>query len=335
MKKRVVGVDIGGANLKYASSCGVASSRAFAMWRQSQDLATALVEDLQSGFCSQADDITTLAVTMTGELADCFLDRDIGVRSIVQQTCHAAAQLEIDNVHFYGVDGQFHNAHAACENPDLIAAANWHALANFVGREVASDALLIDIGSTTTDIIPIAQQQVGTTALTDHDRLCEHSLVYVGCKRTPICSLVDSLDYRGMPTPVMNEQFATIDDAMLLLGLTPENEHDTDSADGNPRTRPYAANRLARMIGLDRRAVNDADTQTMAQQVTAAATQRIGMAIDQFRHPRPWVLSGHGLSLVPIPDGQPTLQLADRLGQQVARCAPAYALSRLWKLELQ
>ena len=220
MNKLVIGVDIGGANLKYASACGMASSRAFAMWREPENLATALAEDLQSNFCNQQHAIETLAVTMTGELADCFIDREVGVQHIVEQTCHAAAQLGLDHVQFYGVDGLFHNARAAGEKPDLIAAANWHALANFIGREVAADALLIDIGSTTTDIIPITQQQVATTALTDHDRLCEHSLVYVGCKRTPVCSLVDTLEYRGVVTPVMNEQFATIDDALLLLGLT-------------------------------------------------------------------------------------------------------------------
>ena len=197
------------------------------------------------------------------------------------------------------------------------------------------DPAAIDIGSTTTDIIPITQRRVATTALTDHDRLCEHSLVYVGCKRTPVCSLVDILEYRGITTPVMNEQFATIDDALLLLGITVADEHDSDSADGHPRTRPFAANRLARMIGLDRRTVNEADAQAMAQQVVAAATQRIGMAINHFKHPIPWVLSGHGMSLVPIPTGHATLKLADQLGHEVARCAPAYAVSRLKKLELQ
>ncbi len=335
MNKLVIGVDIGGANLKYASACGMASSRAFAMWREPENLATALAEDLQSNFFNQQHAIETLAVTMTGELADCFIDREVGVQYIVEQTCHAAAQLGLDHVQFYGVDGLFHNARAAGEKPDLIAAANWHALANFIGREVAADALLIDIGSTTTDIIPITQQQVATTALTDHDRLCEHSLVYVGCKRTPVCSLVDTLEYRGVVTPVMNEQFATIDDALLLLGLTTPDPHDSDSADGNPRTQPFAANRLARMIGLDRRVVTDVEAQGLAQQVATAATQRIVTAINDINHHAPWVLSGHGLPLVPLTAGHPTLRLADQLGHEIARCAPAYAVSRLIKLELQ
>ena len=62
----------------------------------------------------------------------------------------------------------FHSSHDACRDADRIAAGNWHALANFVGKSFCSDGLLIDIGSTTTDIIPILQGAVATTARTDY-----------------------------------------------------------------------------------------------------------------------------------------------------------------------
>ena len=329
MQKLVLGMDIGGANLKYASSCGTAIAREFAMWLTPEQLSQSLIEDMQKHFIDCGIMPDELAVTMTGELADCFLDRKIGVEHIVQQTCHAAEQLNVENVRFYGVDGCFHQANHACEDPDLVAAANWHALANFVGREIASDALLIDIGSTTTDIIPISEKKVLTDALTDYDRLCDGSLVYIGCRRTPACGLVNNLEYQGISTPVMNELFATIDDAMLVLGHTVENVNDCNSADGKPRSRPLAANRLARMIGLDRRSINLAQAKKLAEQIIAAANQRISHAINKHqRHPA-WVLSGHGKALVSIPNGQPTLHLADHLGPEVARCAPAYAVARL------
>ncbi|MDA9934856.1 tetrahydromethanopterin-linked C1 transfer pathway [Rubripirellula sp.] len=333
MQKRVLGIDIGGANLKYASACGTAAAREFAMWLHPEQLSQSLIEDVQMHFIARGIRPDELAVTMTGELADCFLDREIGVEHIVQQTCQAAETLAIRNVHFYGVDGRFHQSNAARENTDLIAAANWHALANFVGREIASDALLIDIGSTTTDIIPITGQNVATDALTDYERLCDGSLVYIGCRRTPICSLVSNLEYRGISTPVMNELFATIDDAMLLLGHTDENVHDCSSADGKPRTQLLAANRVARMIGLDRRTINTRDAENLAQQVIAAAFNKIGHGIRQHQQHSIWVLSGHGQVLISIPDQQPTLYLADHLGTEVARCAPAYAVARLKSTE--
>ncbi|MDA7906924.1 tetrahydromethanopterin-linked C1 transfer pathway [bacterium] len=333
MKNLVLGIDIGGANLKYASSCGTAAARDFAMWLTPERLSQTLIEDLQNNFCKRGITPTELAVTMTGELADCFLDRGIGVDHIAQQTCQAAESLSINTVSFYGVDGCFHRPGETRDNPDLIAAANWHALANFIGREIASDALLIDIGSTTTDIIPIRGQKVATNALTDYDRLCESTLVYIGCRRTPVCSLVSALVFQGISTPVMNEIFATIDDALLVLGHTAEDVNDSGTADGKPRTRPLAANRLARMIGLDRRTISINDATALAHQILSAAMQQIGKAIDRLEHHDIWVLSGHGELLIAIPEGQTTLRLADHLGAEVARCAPAYAVAKLKSTE--
>lgn len=331
----VIGLDIGGANLKYASTCGVATSREFAMWQTPNELSQCLIEDLQTRFVDQGIRSEALAVTMTGELADCFLDRKIGVEHIVRHTSQAAKTLSIPSVHFYGVDGRFHEANTACENPELIAAANWHALANFVGREIASDALLIDIGSTTTDIIPIKQRKIATQALTDYDRLCDASLVYIGCRRTPVCALLERLEYHGVSTPVMNELFATIDDAMILLGHTGENMDDCSTADGKPRTRLFAANRLARMIGLDRRTVSVTDAENLAHQVIRAAIERVDHAISQHDKQNTWVLSGHGQVLASASNGQRAIHLADRLGTEVARCAPAFAVAKLKHFETQ
>ena len=333
MKNLVLGIDIGGANLKYASPCGAAATRDFAMWLTPEQLSQTLIEDLQNNFCTRGITPNELAVTMTGELADCFLDRGIGVDHIAQQTCQAAESLAISKVSFYGVDGCFHQAVEARDNPDLIAAANWHALANFVGREIAPNALLIDIGSTTTDIIPISGNKVANNALTDYARLCESTLVYIGCRRTPVCSLVNTLTFQGISTPVMNEMFATIDDALLVLGHTPPDANDSGTADGKPRTRPLAANRLARMIGLDRRTISINEATTLAHQIVNAAMQQIGKAIDRLEHHDTWVLSGHGELLISIPEGQTTLRLADHLGAQVARCAPAYAVAKLKSIE--
>ncbi len=232
------------------------------MWRQPKQLADALAEDL-----GRMNKIDALAVTMTGELADCFLDRAIGVDHIVSHTCQAAAQLGIDQVAFYGVDGRFRDADQARRDVDLVAAANWHAWQVLLPGEIVSDATLIDIGSTTTDIIPIAAGRVATAATSDYDRLAEGSLVYVGCRRTPVCALVDRLRFRDRELSVMNEVFATIDDARIVLGTVPEDAEDNDTADGMPRTRDFAANRLSRMIGLDRRTVSAADARELARDV--------------------------------------------------------------------
>ena len=56
----------------------------------------------------------------------------------------------------------------AIESPLLAAASNWHALARFAGRYVPrGTGLLVDIGSTTCDIIPLVDGEPASGGRTD------------------------------------------------------------------------------------------------------------------------------------------------------------------------
>ena len=320
-----VGVDIGGANLKYADDGGKTLACDFPLWRRHRELADQLSQDLVL-FGSAA----TLAVTMTGELADCYEDRQDGVFSIIRAVEQAAFSSGIQNVTYYAARKGFLNASEAMENVDHVAASNWYALASFVAEEISENGLLIDIGSTTTDIVPIVNGQIGTGSVTDYDRLVEGSLVYVGCERTPVCALLSKIQHRGNNVGVMNEFFATVDDARIVLRSVEESA-ETQTADGRPKTRGFATARLARMIGLDRRNFTDDDAVLLAQQVVDAATRLISDSCERV-DPRLgcYVISGHGADLLPsLPTGE-SVKLIDRLGPELSRCAPSYAVARLY-----
>lgn len=334
-----LGIDIGGANLKYATSSGDTLAKAFPLWQCPDQLRTQLRQDIAS---LPADRVV---VTMTGELADCFLDRDEGVRRIVRETVAAVESLGLYSPTFYAVDGNFHDADSARQNVDLVAAANWHALASFVATTytgpLGGHALLADIGSTTTDLVPIRDGQIGTAAQTDFDRLREGSLVYVGGERTPVCALVDAFCFRGETVPIMREVFATMDDARLLLGHTPPAPSDCASADGKPRDAFHAANRMARMIGLDHRSVSIDEAIVMAEQVHRSAMMRIETALKRCRSAGlladdaaesnwPWIVSGHADDLLALAKRHHSIiHLSELLGSKVSRSAPAYAIAKL------
>src|SRR5438477_275211 len=74
----VLGLDVGGANLKAAHTDGTARSRPFALWKEPAALAERL-RSLRGEFPA----FDRLAVTMTGELCDCFATRREGVRHIL------------------------------------------------------------------------------------------------------------------------------------------------------------------------------------------------------------------------------------------------------------
>jgi probable H4MPT-linked C1 transfer pathway protein len=346
----VIGIDIGGANLKYAipnrhveplaasrsveprGVLGETRSRFFPMWRRPESLASELDEDLSQ--LAGGRQISALVVTMTGELADCFLDRQEGVEHIVSQACLAAKRLKVGEVVFYGVDGRFHERQEAVREVDRVAAANWHALGSFIGQSCCLNGLVIDIGSTTTDVIPLAGGLVATEAKTDFERLAEGSLVYIGGRRTPVAALVDQLAHRGQAVSVMKEVFATMDDVRLVLKHVAEDEHDTDTADGRSRTIAMAINRLARMIGLDRRQLTTDDAVALASQVHTVARSRIGEAAARLQRgtgpPAVNVISGHASDLVHLPPGAPVIVLSERLGGPISRSAPAFAVAALF-----
>lgn len=326
----IIGLDIGGANIKLASENGDAYSFPFPLWKKPLELRSALWDAL-----AKFPSSTAIAVVMTGEMADCFMDRGDGVKHIATECIGAAHNLGIEHCFFYGTDGRFRRKLELESDVDQLASANWHALATYVARFVQPDGLLIDIGSTTTDIIPIVGAKVATNARSDYERLREGSLVYVGCSRTPVCALCQTLPFRGNRIPVMKEVFATIDDARLVLGLTPEEPDDRNTADNTPRMIANSVNRLGRMIGLDHRHVTLEDASQIALTVLAAARRIIENSIEKLQRAdsaKNFVLSGHGHDLHSVVDSlsaKSVISLRDHLGEDISRAAPSFAVAKL------
>src|SRR5262245_12683386 len=90
MPLSVLGLDIGGANLKAAHVRGSARSIPFALWKSPGGLANALRQLLA---CFSHFDL--LAVTMTGELCDCFETKTQGVEAILDAVVVASPGVPI------------------------------------------------------------------------------------------------------------------------------------------------------------------------------------------------------------------------------------------------
>ncbi|MFG0266244.1 MAG: hydantoinase/oxoprolinase family protein [Rhodopirellula sp. JB055] len=343
----VLGVDVGGANLKSVlinqqTHEATAWESFFPMWKRPESLAEQLRSDWASLLADlqiDADSIDGIAVTMTGELADCFTDRQNGVTHIAEHVQSAAKQFSRRaELAFYSTAGKFIGVDEVPSQVDALAASNWHALASWAANHVSTDGILIDVGSTTTDVIPLQSGSVATDAKTDHQRLRDGSLVYIGCRRTPVCSLVDSLRVDGMDVPIMNEFFATIDDARLILRQQPESSEDLDSADGRPRDWQSAHRRLAKMVGWDANELSCEQADSLSQQIITSAQTQINQSLqrwmerlsEQTNEEFTLLLSGHGQDLVTRTGTCVTIDLRDRLTPEVSRSAPAFAVARLW-----
>ena len=327
-----LGLDIGGANLKAADGGGFATSLPFPLWQKPHELAPALGE-----LIAAAPRCDGLAVTMTGELADCFETKQAGVNCILDAVEEAAGPRRL---RVYLTSGDFVASAEARERWLEAAASNWHALASLAAKYCEhGDGLLLDIGSTTTDIIPIRGGSVAAVGRTDPERLLSGELVYTGIERSPACAVAQSIPWRGADCPLAQELFATMRDVYLLLGDVSEDPHDRNTADGRPATRAAAHVRLARMICGDSTMFAPAEARAAAKAVArrqiAALCTAARRGLDQHpRSTRTAVISGGGEFLArrvldSIGWGGPIVALSQQLGPGASRCAPAHAVATL------
>ncbi|MDP4006106.1 hydantoinase/oxoprolinase family protein [Methylobacterium sp. NEAU K] len=187
------------------------------------------------------------AVTMTGELTDCFADRREGVATLSGWAGrHLQGRVRI----YAGRSGLVAPEAAAGVFAD-VASANWHATAAVTGQH-APDALLVDIGSTTADLIPIVRGRPAATGYSDAERLETGELVYTGVVRTPVVALSDHAPFAGRRTRLMTETFAHMADVYRILGLLPEGADQQASGDRKGKSVSESETRLARIVGRDR-----------------------------------------------------------------------------------
>ncbi|MBX7169115.1 MAG: tetrahydromethanopterin-linked C1 transfer pathway [Pirellulales bacterium] len=328
----VLALDIGGANLKLADGCGFAVARPFPLWQQPGRLGDALVAVLAAAPAAEV-----LAVTMTGELADCYATKRAGVGAILDAVGQAAGSRR---TLVYLTDGSFASPETARQRFLEAAASNWHALASFAARFLeGAPGLMFDIGSTTCDIVPVLDGRPATRAKTDPARLMTGELVYAGVRRTPICAVVDRLPWRGNYCPVAAELFAATGDVYLLLEELAEDPGRCDTADGRAQTKDAAWDRMARSICADRE-MFDAESAIEAATFVAKALER--RVADGARKvvfampepPRAVLVSGEGeflarrvLSRLRL--NAQVISLGEQFGAAASQTAPAHALAVL------
>lgn len=331
----VVGWDVGGAHLK---ACLMQRGQvldvaqwACPLWQGLHHLQAALAQARQrwpqAGPAPQA-------VTMTGEMTDLFSDRQDGVQRITD-----AMQSALPGpVRVYagparqGPGSLWAQPHEAGAMWARIASANWLATAQHAAA-VVGQGLLIDIGSTTTDLIALRDGRVASRSQSDRDRLASGELAYHGVVRTPLCALASRLPLQGQMLNVMNEWFATTADVYRLTDELAA-EHDLQpSADGADKGLPATRQRLARMVGCDVRDASEAEWRAFAGAWREAQLQALAASLRQVLQAEPVlaqggtvVSAGCGSFLVPellqraLGDGGPLPPIL-AYGRDIARSA--------------
>ena len=340
MVNTVLGWDIGGAHLKavLVDDFGTVQrvwQLACPLWQGLDKLSVASDEVWRS-----LQQFPTLhAVTMTGELADIFPDRKIGVLQITQLMAE-----KFDSLHVYAGPAGFIHPDNVFGHHEQIASANWHASAQFLARQVPS-ALFVDIGSTTADLIPLHAGKVQNRGYSDAERMHHEELVYTGVVRTPLMALGSHVPFAGRMCPLAAEHFATTADIYRITGELEPVFDVAATADEADKSVASSVRRIARMI------CRDLDEATLEEWETLAYAFR-RLQLDKLEHAVERQVSQHALDasapLIGAGAGSFLVQaLAQKLGrdyreagdfvsastpdlsQSAAVCFPAYAVARL------
>jgi hypothetical protein len=338
-----IGWDIGGVSTKAARLVcrgdGIPSLRTadqyFEIWKGKERLPSVL--RTLGRALGPAD---AMAVTITAELSDVFPTKAEGVRYVVQCVRRAFPDLPI-----YGldVDGSFVDLRRPLPDPGALGATNWLATARLLGNFRPS-CLLVDIGSTTTDITPILAGQVAARGRTDTERLLAGELVYTGVLRTPVSAITAALPLGGRLCPVATEYFAISADVYRILGRLKARDYSCPPPDGRSVSQVAARRRLARMVCADLESLPEREVLRMARYVYEQQRGQIIQAMRRVlrRHrgrTLPVIATGLGTFLVrdcARAVGVPVESVTEHLGRAAARHAPpvgaAYLLAQ-WLAE--
>jgi (4-(4-[2-(gamma-L-glutamylamino)ethyl]phenoxymethyl)furan-2-yl)methanamine synthase len=273
---KIAGFDIGGANTDIAvvdfdesgNITGVETDFVYLpMWMKNDELSEALKVLLGYNV------VDGIGVSMTAELVDAYKTKKEGVIDIANKSKDS---FDVP-VGFVGHDGIMELSEVV-KNPMMVAAANWIATAPLAAR-IDQNCILIDIGSTTTDIIPIKNGKECAVGRSDLERLKTGELVYSGTLRTNVAALIDKIPLDDSVLRVASELFAITADIHMILGNIDQDEYSCDTMDGSGKSPEECMRRLSRVVCGDMDVLDHDEIKAMAEYIYSVQVSKISEAL--------------------------------------------------------
>jgi hypothetical protein len=339
----ILGIDIGGANTKIATSDGSFVRLIYAPLYRNKAILYPVLADVKRGLEAEGKRINAVGAVMTGELCGCFYTKRAGVLYITEEVSDI-----FENTKFFNSDCGFKSKSSVDKAPLSFAATNWLASAQFLSEEY-KNAIFVDIGSTTTDVIPIVGGKIKAKK-TDFERLKYGELIYSGVLRTGVSSLLKRVEIGGEEYRLSSEYFATTADAYLVLGCITNDAYNCEKLDNyshsvraykevktekEDKSRINAMRRLARVVCSDLEEIGEEGTVSIAEQVKEAQVEEL---IDSMKR----IKEMYGLKAVVsagigdfiVKEAADSLNIAlsplsSVYGKKISATFPAYAVAKL------
>ena len=337
-----IGIDIGGANTKVATSDGGFVDSVYApLWKNNTIIHDVVLSELKKQF---EPGIEAVGVVMTGELCDCFATKREGVLHI-----KSAVSDTFKNAKFFDRMCTFKSSSYVDKDPLSFAATNWLASAKLVSERY-KNAVFVDVGSTTTDVIPIVGGEIKAKR-TDLERLKYGELIYSGILRTNVATLLKKVNVgegeEGEECNISSELFAITADVYLALGYLNEGDYSCESPDSyafagrenEEKSRVSAVRRLARVVCSDLEGIGEDSAVGIAEQVKNVQVQELIDSIGKIKERyglRKLVAAGTGDFIAKEAAESLNidfLSLSSVYGKRISATFPAYAVAKLLEQE--
>jgi probable H4MPT-linked C1 transfer pathway protein len=275
---KIAGFDIGGANTDLAvvdfddqgNITGIKTDfEYFPMWLKKDELGDALIRLLGDDL----KDIDAVGICMTAELVDAYKTKREGVIDIAKKSKESFSV----PVGFIGINGVL-NFEEVVERPDEVAAANWIATSK-IAAEIEENCVMIDTGSTTTDIIPIKNGSECAKGRSDLERLKTGELVYSATLRTNLAAIVDKVPLEDDWVRVSSELFAATADIHTVLGNITEEDYSCSTSDGAGKSKEECMRRISRVICGDMDMLSESDIEKIAAYIYKRQAEKVAEAL--------------------------------------------------------
>lgn len=347
----VIGLDVGGVNTKAAfmkTENGLVKELKTAMeyspiWKKGKEQLPAVLERLRKRLVNPIK-LGGVGVTMTAELSDAYWTKREGVNHILDCVTQVFADVPI---FVLGVEPNLRSVEESRREPIKVAAANWSATGWMVSQ-VIRNCIILDIGSTTTSIIPLIAGEIAAAGKTDLEKLLNGELVYTGSLRTNVAAIVSSIPIREGMARVASELFAQSGDVHLILGNVKERDYTVETADGRGKTKTEAMARLARVVCADIDMLTEREIIDVAKYVYDKQIEQIAGGLKQvydrikpcLKRDIPIVVTGLGREFLAKSAAQRDgfnriIDLGDLIGANAAVVSPSVGMALMVASKLE
>jgi probable H4MPT-linked C1 transfer pathway protein len=279
----VLGLDIGGANTKAAfmkTQDGTmqelrTAMEYFPIWKKGKEQLPKILEKMKKGVVKSAPD--GVGVTITAELSDAYMTKKEGIHHVLDCVTEVFGDLP---TFVLDVETNLLSVKDARRETLKVASANW-AATGWMISQLIKNCIVIDVGSTTTSIIPVINGKIAAEGRTDLEKLQNGELVYSGSLRTNIAAIVNGIPVRGRMARVSSELFAQSGDVHLILGNIGEEDYTAETCDGRGKTGREAMAKLARVVCADTDMLTEQEIRNMAKFVYDRQVEQISGGLKQ------------------------------------------------------